>query len=165
MGQMLAKDLAHLSIFRNLSDDQLAQIVPLIETCSGSREAFIFQQGDPAESLYVVVEGAVEIRYKAYDGPVMTVTHVGPGGIVGWSAALGRDSYTSSAVCVEDSQFFRIKGRALRRMCEEDPETGVVLMERLASAIAERETHKHSQVVTMLTQNGSGRSTYEEGKG
>ncbi|HWT78484.1 MAG TPA: cyclic nucleotide-binding domain-containing protein, partial [Candidatus Methylomirabilis sp.] len=139
--------------FRNLSDDQLAQILPLIEPCRHTKGTFFFEQGDPACNLYVVVSGEVEIRYKTYDGPTITVARVGPGGIFGWSAALGRETYTSSAACTEDCQVFCIDGCSLRRMCDENPDTGVILMERLAGAIAERETYKHSQVMTMLTQN------------
>ncbi len=153
MVQMLAQDLAIVSIFRNLTGEQLAQIVPLIEPCRYARDEYIFEQGAPAESLYIVVQGEVNIRYKAYDGPVMSVARVGPGGVFGWSAALGRANYTSSAVCTEDSQVFRIGGRSLRRLFEQDPETGAILQERLAIAIAGREAYKQSQVVTMLSQN------------
>jgi CRP/FNR family transcriptional regulator, cyclic AMP receptor protein len=153
MVQMLAQDLAIVSIFRNLNSEQLAQIVPLIEPCRFSSGDFVFEQGDPAESLFIVVQGEVNIRYKAYDGPVMSVARVGPGGVFGWSAALGRDLYTSSAVCTADSQVFRIKGRSLHHLNEQDPETGAILQERLAIAIAGREAIKQSQVVTMLAQN------------
>jgi CRP/FNR family transcriptional regulator, cyclic AMP receptor protein len=153
MVQMLAQDLNYVSLFRNLTDDQLAQIVPLIETCKYAADDFIFEQGHAAGYLYLVVQGEVNIRYKAYDGPVISVARVGPGGIFGWSAALGREKYTSSAVCTEDSQVFRIHSDELRRMCDENPETGVVLLERLAIAIVGRETRKQSQVVTMLSQN------------
>ncbi len=161
---MLAQDLVRFSIFRNLSAGQISQILPLVDLCSGAQDSYLFEQGDPAEYLYVTVKGEVEIRYKAYDGPVMVVTRVKPGGIVGWSAALGRSNYTSGAVCLEDSQFFRICGGSLRRLCAEDPDTGEALMERLASAVADRESYKHSQVVTMLTQNGTGRKPSEEGE-
>jgi CRP-like cAMP-binding protein len=152
MMQMLAQDLSFVSFFRNLTSEQLAQIVPLIEPCRFSKDDFIFEQGELAESLFIVVQGEVNIRYKAYDGPEMSVARVGPGGIFGWSAALGREYYTSSAICMEDSQIFRISGRSMRHMCDENPETGVVLLERLAMGISGRETHKQNQVVTMLSQ-------------
>lgn len=152
MGQMLAQDLAYMSIFRNLSSEQLTQILPLMESCDYPKDATIFEQGAPAENLYLVVEGEVVVRYKAYDGPLITVAHVCRGGIFGWSAALGRSTYTSSAVCLEKCHFFRISSCSLRQMCDNYPETGVLFLERLASAIAERETNKYSQVITMLSQ-------------
>jgi CRP-like cAMP-binding protein len=160
MVQMLAQDLAIVSIFRNLSSEQLSQIVPLIEPCRYFSGDYVFEQGEPAENLYIVVQGEVNIRYKAYDGPVMSVARVGPGGVFGWSAALGRESYTSSAVCTEDGHVFRIKGRSLHHLNERDPEIGAILQERLAIAIAGRETYKQSQVVTMLAQNADFGSDY-----
>jgi CRP-like cAMP-binding protein len=160
MVQMLAQDLAIVSIFRNLSSEQLAQIVPLIEPCRFSSGDIVLEQGDPAENLYIVVQGEVNIRYKAYDGPVMSVARVGPGGVFGWSAALGRESYTSSAVCMQDSQVFQINGRSLHALNEQDPETGAMLQERLAIAIAGRESIKQSQVVSLLAQNADFGSEY-----
>ncbi len=72
--------------------------------------------------------------------------------VFGWSAALGRGRYTSGAVCQEQSEALVISGAALRRLCEVDPETGVLILERLAEVIAERLQATHAQVLAMLHQ-------------
>jgi CRP-like cAMP-binding protein len=119
------------------------------------REAFdtgtmIFAQDALAERLYILLRGHVAIRFKPYDGDLLAVTEICAGGVFGWSAALGRRHYTSSAVCTEDSEALSIRGSDLRHLCERYPETGVVVLERLAEVIAERLRSTHEQVVDLL---------------
>ncbi|MGW8249787.1 MAG: Crp/Fnr family transcriptional regulator, partial [Anaerolineales bacterium] len=117
----------------------------------------LFEQGDFAEYLYLVVNGEVTIRYKPEDGAPITITRVRAGGVVGWSAALGNRQYTSGAVCSDYTQMLRVRGRDLKHLCEEHPETGILILERLAWVIAERLRHTHEQVVELLKQGiGSG---------
>jgi CRP-like cAMP-binding protein len=110
----------------------------------------VFPQDARADKLYVVLSGCVEIRFKPYDGEVLTVTELSDGGVLGWSAALGRRRYTSSAVAIKDSRLLSVRGQVLRRLCETHPKTGVVILERLAEVIAERLRSTHVHVVKML---------------
>jgi CRP-like cAMP-binding protein len=144
--------LDDLSFFRDL--DPAGRRVVLGRFRSERHEAgkVIFQQDHAADRLYLLVTGQVEIIFKPYDGEVLSVSRIEPGGVFGWSAALGRPSYTSGAVCVEDSQCLSIPGQDLRRICEEHPSTGVVLLERLAEAIAQRLTATHEHVMELLRQ-------------
>ena len=111
-----------------------------------------FQQDQPADRLYLLVSGFVEIRFKPYDGEALTVSVIEAGGVFGWSAALGRSSYTSGAVCTGDGRCLSIRGHDLRRICEDHPATGVILLERLAEVIAQRLTSTHDHVMELLRQ-------------
>jgi CRP/FNR family cyclic AMP-dependent transcriptional regulator len=110
----------------------------------------IFEQGDYAEYLYLVVSGEITIRYKPDDGPMMNMTRVQPGGIFGWSAAMGNPTYTSGAVCALDSEVLRIRGADLRMLFEKNPELGKVILERLSAIVAARQLSQQSRVNSML---------------
>jgi len=141
-----------LPLFRDLSSTQLRLLRPMFIPSECYPGMVLFEQGDPAEFLYLVVAGEVVIRYKPEDGPTITVTRVHSGGVVGWSAALGNRVYTSAAVCSDCAQMLRVRGSDLRKLCEDDPETGILVLERLAWIIAERLHNTHEQVVTLLKQ-------------
>jgi len=141
-----------LPLFQDLSQAQRNALRPLFIPCDCYGETVLFQQGDSAEYLYLVVGGEVLISYKPDDGPPITVARVGPGGVVGWSAALGNRLYTSSAACTMYTQMLRVYGDDLRRLCREDPDTGIVVLDRLATIIAERLRHTHDQVISLLKQ-------------
>lgn len=142
----------HLPLFQDLSPAQIHLLRPMFVPCECYTGSVLFEQGDPANYLYMVVDGEVIIRYKPEDGSEITIARVRPGGVVGWSAVLGNRQYTSAAVCTEYTQMLRVRRRDLRYLCEEHPETGILILERLAWVIAERLRHTHEQVISLLKQ-------------
>jgi CRP-like cAMP-binding protein len=147
---MLKQDLAHFPLFQGLSDNQLRLLEPLLEYCSFPAGTTIFDQGAPADYLYFLLVGTVEVIYKPYDGPSLPVAKISSGGVFGWSAALGRDVYTSAALTDDPVEAYRVNGQKLHGLCEHYPETGVVILERLASIIADRLSSTHDQILAVL---------------
>jgi CRP/FNR family transcriptional regulator, cyclic AMP receptor protein len=167
---MLKQDYTRLAIFADLDSNQISQLSPYMVECRFPSDMVVFEQGQPAEFLYILTTGEVMIRYKPYDGPPLTVARIIPGGVFGWSAALRRDIYTSDAIALLESTALRFRGSSLQIICDKHPETGKILLERLAGVIAERLRSTHTQVLGMLTQgmetevNCSKRSTQNDRK-
>ena len=149
---MLKGDLVKLSIFQGLNRDQLDLLAPLMEVSKFPAGSTIFLQGQQATHLYLIMRGEIEVRFKPYDGPPLTVSRMHAGDVFGWSSALGRNVYTSSAVASADSEAFLISGSDLHDLCEQHPDAGVVILEKLASAIAERLENTHAQIMSILSQ-------------
>jgi CRP-like cAMP-binding protein len=141
-----------LTFFQGLSRAQLSQLRPCFELCDCPPAMVIFTQGSPAIFLYIVVAGEVLIEYKPYDAPAMTIARVKPGGVFGWSAALGNQAYTSGAISTTYTQVLRVQGEDLRDMCEKNQDIADIILRRLADVIAERH-NVHPQVVAIL-ENG-----------
>jgi CRP-like cAMP-binding protein len=145
------KELLHtLPLFAGLDPKDLDLLAGLFRLESHPAGATIFGQGDRAGRLYVLLDGRVEIRFKPHDGETLTVTTIEDGGVFGWSAALGRKEYTSCAVSVESSQVLHTEGKHLRELIEKHPNTGIVILDRLATVIAERLRNTHTQVKSLL---------------
>ncbi len=142
--------LDQLPLFEGFTAEQRRLIRPLFTPTDCYADVALFEQGAPAEYLYLVVVGEVAIRYKPDDGPELLVARVQPGGVVGWSAALGSRTYTSGAVCTVYTQMLRVSGANLRNLCNQHPETGIMILERLAAVIAERLRNTHEQVMKLL---------------
>jgi CRP-like cAMP-binding protein len=151
MGSMLQQDLAQLPIFHDFNEAQIEQLQPLLEYSPFAPDQVIFEQNQIADYLYILLTGEVLVRYKPDDGPILTVAKIGFGGVFGWSAALGRRVYTSSAITVKDCEMYRIHGKQLRQFCEEHPETGAILLERLADVIAQRLHNTHPHILNILS--------------
>ena len=152
MNSMFRQDFAQLSIFSGLNDEQISQLSPYMVECHFKRNQVIFEQGQRADHLYILLAGEVTVNYKPYDGPALTVARIEPGGVFGWSAALGRDIYTSGAVAVQDSLAYRMRGNNLAVLCDQHHDTGMILLDRLAGVIAERLRGSHTQVLGILSQ-------------
>jgi CRP/FNR family cyclic AMP-dependent transcriptional regulator len=143
-------ELEKVPFFKDLSDQDVELLSNKFSPVSFPSDTVIFSQGDHAAYLYILLSGQVSIRFKPHDGEVLPVTDISPGDVFGWSAALGRDVYTSCAVTTSNSKALSIRGRDLRQLCITHPETGVLILERLAAVIAERLKNTHQKVVELL---------------
>ena len=136
--------------FSDMNEQYVNLVKPLFERYSCRSGTIVIQQGQPAEYLYLVLDGQVQVSYKPYDGTAITVAHVGKGGLFGWSAVVGSESYTSSVTAIENLDSFRIRGKALRKLCREHPEAGKEILERLANVVSSRWANSHEQVKSLL---------------
>ena len=139
-------------MFEDLDENMISLLTPLFEKFSCQPGSIIFQQGDQAEYLYLVLDGKVDVSFKPYDGNHMTISHIDKGGLFGWSAVVGSDTYTSTALAIEDVKAFRIHGSDLLKFCREHPEAGKDILERLADGVSSRWKDAHKQVQSILFQ-------------
>ena len=139
-----------LKIFSDMNTEYKALLKPLFQSYSCNSGETVIEQGKPADYIYLIINGKVEISYKPYDGSRITVSHVGKDGLFGWSALMGRRKYTSSVTAIEDLETVRIQGSQLRKLCRQNPEAGKEILERLATAASSRWKNAHEQVKSIL---------------
>lgn len=153
MVSMFTAEFLNFPVFQGLSTQQVEWLAARFEPQIFPANHIIFNQGDAADYLYILSSGKVIIRYKPYDGPPLTVATIQPGEVFGWSAALGRAVYTSGAVTLEISRAYRIEGSRLMAVCEECPETGALLIQRLSNVASEhqRRIQTQTEVMKVLT--------------
>jgi CRP-like cAMP-binding protein len=149
---MVGTQLTDLELFANLAPQQLEQITGMVKVLHFAKDQKVFQQGEKARYLYIVAVGEVIIQYKPYDGPAITVARLAPGGVFGWSAALGHSVYTSAALTTCDVTVLRFLGKELQNLCNCDPETGFALLQRLANVIGERLMNTQPQILSILAE-------------
>lgn len=148
---MFKQDFDELAFFRGMSPQQVRELEPLFDLCTFAAGEVIFEQGQPAEYLYVLSAGEVLVQYKPYDGPQLTVARVLPGNVFGWSAALRRRTYSSGSSAVLASEAYRITRAQLMSICNECPATGREFLDRLTRAVAERYHSMQPQVLDLLS--------------
>lgn len=149
---MLRPRYAGLTIFQGLGPDLFGVMSSFMEEIQIQIGQMIFSQGQSAQFLYILLSGEVQVRYKPYDGPALTIARIVPGEVVGWSSALGREVYTSSAEVTQNGAAFRIRASDLNHLCDCNPEAGTLLLDRLASVIAERLRNTHDSILALLSQ-------------
>jgi len=143
-------DLVKLPLFQDLSPADLKLIEPYFTAGNFIAGEKLFSQGDLADMLYLITVGELIIKYKPYDAPEITLTHVRKDDVLGWSTVLGNTSYTSSVICKTDVSALLISGGNLRKLVADHPETGKIIMDRLAMAVSPRWRDAQNQVKAML---------------
>lgn len=150
MGAMVNQDIQRLEIFNGFDPKKFRLIAPLFDPCSFEPEETIFEQGDLAAFIYILIKGQVQIHFKPYDGPPLNVALIKDQGVFGWSAALRRSSYTSGASALVKCEGVRIRGDKLRQLCEMHPDVGGSLLECLSGLIADRLNSTRAQMFAIL---------------
>ncbi|MEM5773681.1 MAG: cyclic nucleotide-binding domain-containing protein [Anaerolineaceae bacterium] len=140
----------YLPIFRDLPAEELERIGELLETKNISAGETIFRQGDKADNLFILLTGKVSIRYKPYDGPPINISSIIPGWVFGWSAALGRETYTSEALALLPGSAFCLSKKHLLEICNLHDEAGIIFLDRLTSVIADRLNQTPKQILAVL---------------
>ncbi|MFN8381938.1 MAG: cyclic nucleotide-binding domain-containing protein [Anaerolineales bacterium] len=147
--------LPTISLFQGFDNSQIALLKPIFEDFSCAAGKIIFEQGDPAKYLYLLINGDVAIRYKPYDGPPLTLTRLHEGDVFGWSAVIGSTKYTSSIVSETAIEAIRIRGSHLWDLVGKHPETGRAIINRLARIVSPRWENAHKQIQALLDSNRS----------
>jgi CRP-like cAMP-binding protein len=145
--------LTDISLFRDLTPEQQKLIEPLFEVYTCPADTVIFEQGDEVMHLYLILRGKVAIQYKPYDGPTITLTQLSEGDVFGWSVVTGSKHYTSGIVAKEYVEAIRVRGTALRQFCVTHPETGTILLDKLAQMVSPRWKNAHVEVKSILQQS------------
>jgi len=150
---IVCMSLNNFPVFKGVDEEYIALLQPLFERFTCPANTTVIEQGMAADFLYIVESGKVEIFYKPYDDEIITITHVEANSLFGWSALIGSTKYSSSGVAIEELNALRISGRDLRNLCQQNPEAGAVILDRLASAVSSRWQDAHEQVRSIL-ENG-----------
>ena len=136
---MSPADLAPLALFNGLTPEQLDFLTPLFRRVWFRAKDTAFAEKEPADNLYVLETGEVALRFTPDDGePVEFARLRAPGDVFGWSAALGRETYTARATCLTAVQALAVRGADFRRLLHARPSLGTLLLERMAQTVAGR---------------------------
>jgi CRP-like cAMP-binding protein len=149
----MIESLPYIPLFQDLDPAQTALLKPLFEQYTCPADTVIFEQGAPATYLYLLIKGGVAIRYKPYDSPPITLTRLRDGDVFGWSAVVGSPHYTSSIISESEIEAIRIRGSHLLKLFNDAPETGKVVMDRLARVVSSRWKNAQAQVQSLLNSN------------
>jgi CRP-like cAMP-binding protein len=106
--------LHKIPVLGTLPSTELAQIAEIARERFFPRGGVIFREGEPVESVQVVVEGAVHVKRKG-----RLVGHSGPGSAVGGIGVLSRDEEGIEAVADADTLTLEIGADGLFELMED----------------------------------------------
>lgn len=139
-------DLEHALLFRDLPRSLTASIRSLARVRQYAKDDTLFLEGDPADEIYVLRDGRVELTYTLPQDPLteILITHIEPGENFAWSALAQGETLSSRARALEDSSTYTIPVETLHAFFAEHPGVGYQVMTILAQQILRRlrETRK-----------------------
>lgn len=98
--------------------------------------ASFFQQGEPAELFYILIEGQVKLSQVTVSGDQIILQMVGPGGGIGIIVALGEMDYPVTAEAVELSLAYSWDRATTRQLMLQIPQLALNGLELVANRFA-----------------------------
>ena len=123
-------------LFESLDKEFVSEIMKCAETESYQIGEMLFQQGDPAVWLFILLKGTIKLRLGQTGRAVYLVSH--PGEVFGWSSLVGRPSYSASAECKTPTKLLRFDNNRLQEIIEKDAANRAALYQSLAAILGQR---------------------------
>jgi CRP-like cAMP-binding protein len=146
-----ATEIKKVELFAGLSDVQLDKISKITEKKSFQKGAHIYQKGDRAKEMFVVLKGLVSLR-EINPGDQIGVGFESRerGEVFGAACFMKPKEYTLTAVCKEDVEALSIDADQLFQLCEQDAGIGYHLMTKIAQIYFERYKVAKRQLYQMV---------------
>ncbi len=138
MQRSIADLLAHHDVFNSLPPDDLALIAGCGQNTAIAAGTYLFREGDPADTFFVLREGRVAMEVFVPDRGPLVVDTAEQGEIVGVSWLFPPYRWQFDGRVVEPVRAIRLDGACLRGKCEADPRLGFELMKRFAAIMQRR---------------------------
>lgn len=144
--------LRNVSIFANLSDEDLQRVAACLHERRYRKGSVIFNEGDPGEAVYIVNHGRVKVYRVSPDGREQIIAIWSDYQIFGLVVALDRSPYPASAQAVEDSTVWMIRSEDLQRLMEEIPAMLGQTMGEVAHRLRQAQDRVHGLAVAAVQQ-------------
>ena len=124
--------LARSGIFQGVDSDAAEALVKDLETVEYRKGEIVFSEGEPGDSLYIVLSGKVKVVRRAADGRQNLITLLGPSDMLGELSLFDPGPRTATATAVVDTRLARLRKQALRPWLGNRPEIAEQLLRVLA---------------------------------
>lgn len=135
--------LSQVDLFRGLHTEQLNQILAIAQIERFDTGAFVCRQGEPAEKLYIVIQGQVEVLLRASNGIEQPVLYLGEGQVVGEMTLVDEGRRSASVLAMEDEVLlYSIPNLAFNDLCHTNTAIGFVIMRNIAQDLSFKLRHR-----------------------
>ena len=128
--------LEQVALFSGLDADELEVIERLAVRKRYLKNTIFIEQGDEANTLYLLVSGRVKI-YVGDDAKEVVLREIGPGSYVGELAILVGGTRSASVKTLDDSEFLVLTQRSFEQIITDHPQIALALLRDLARRVCE----------------------------
>lgn len=145
-------NLKEIELFAALTDKQVEQVSDLAEIETYAKDSKLFQVGDEAKDIYILLDGKVSIQVQLSSRPEkVDIVMLGQKGqLIGWSGLMGVSHYTASGICQADCKLLRINGPKFMEVLKADKEAGFDVLQEIITIISNRLRNLQSVVLKTM---------------
>jgi CRP-like cAMP-binding protein len=127
-----------IKLLTALPPPQRQRLMTLGREVSFPEDTRIFEAGGRADRFWVIRSGAVSLDQRVNALQRVTVASLGAGDLLGWSWLFPPHEWDFGAEAFSPVRAYEFEAAAVLRLCEEDPQLGLVLVRSVAEILAHR---------------------------
>ncbi|SDJ52070.1 cAMP-binding domain of CRP or a regulatory subunit of cAMP-dependent protein kinases [Frankineae bacterium MT45] len=132
--------LRRAGLFQGVDDDDAEALGSQFEIFDAARGTTLFHEGEPGDSLYIVLSGKVKLGRRSTDGRENLVAIMGPADEFGELSIFDPGPRTATAVVVTDARLARLPKSALQKWVNDRPEIALQLLRVVARRLRRTNT-------------------------
>jgi CRP-like cAMP-binding protein len=142
--------LRRFTVFGGLAPEIYEEIAQFSDELTVDSDYYLFEEGDKAERLFLVLEGSVDLLINMNEEGTERneVETIVTGQFIGWSSMLEPYVYKLSALTTSKSSIVVVDAAQLRDLLAKNPEAGFLVMSRVAKLIGERLTNMRMRLMS-----------------
>jgi hypothetical protein len=129
--------LQRVKILAGLNDAQLQRFAEFMEVEKVPQWAVIVKQGDPGDTMYLIIQGELRVRMNVL-GKETILTTLGPGEFFGDISLFDHGPRSADVVANTDSMVLKITARAFEELSKKAPELATPFLRNIGQTLSAR---------------------------
>ena len=113
--------LGTVPFFRELTSEELDRVIALGRLVTYPKDTKLFQEGDPGEALYIVVDGSIRIGKSVPGAKEEAMAFMERGGCFGEMALFDEFPRSATAIAHQECRVLFIEKQAFLNLLQSDP--------------------------------------------
>ncbi len=142
----LVQKLSQLPICRGLTQSEAGVLFEIAEEGSAAKGSKLFTEGDPGNTLLIILEGQVEVTKQG-----QSLAKVGQGSVLGEMSLLGAGGTRSAtATALADLKLLRVQASRFQKLVHDDNLAALKIVANLAQVMSRRLLMMDEKLIELL---------------
>jgi len=146
-------NLAQLSLFANLNEEQLNYLLSKTKLQNCTRGTILFREGQETNGTYIILSGLVKIFVLHKEGKEKTLAILKEGDILGEMTLFNNPFRSATAEALDDSAYLHISNRDFIQLLADIPPLALNIIELLTARLR----HADQQIQELMFLNARSR--------
>ncbi len=141
------EQIRQINLFRDAPEETLQKIIPLLQISLFPEGFKLFSRGDPGNSMFIILEGEVDVTLTNDEGIEYTIAHLRQGDIVGEMALLTGEPRSANVNAHTDLRTIELDQDCFEQIVGIMPELNIQLLRLLATRLGMSASRRQEDLI------------------
>lgn len=129
-------NIHEIQFFEGMDSNVIKEIESACLSSAFEAGEAIFEKGDPADFLYILERGKIDLLIRDKEVTVCSLTREGE--VFGWSSIVEKGIYTSTCLCRTATIVRQVPKEKIEHIFNQHPDAALIFYRRLGSIFSKR---------------------------